>query len=66
MQIDIKKLRRDKGVTMEQLASMAKMRENLLYKIQAGTTNPTFTTVERLARGVGMKVMKFLNEYGRG
>lgn len=64
MRINIKKLKKDKALTVEQLAGKAAMRENLIYKIQAGTTNPSMTTIERLARGVKMNAKDFINEYG--
>jgi len=65
MRIDIRKLRKDKELTVEKLASLANMREDLIYKIQSGRTNPSMQSVERLAAGVGMTTVGFLAEYGK-
>lgn len=54
----IRQLREDRGVTQEDLAHEAGITTGTLSKIERGLANPSWTTVERIARALGTSVAR--------
>ena len=52
----IKKRRKTLNVTQPQLAELADISVNTLYKIERGQANPTFETLEKIASILGMEI----------
>ncbi len=52
----IRQLREDRGITQEDLAHEAGITTGTLSKIERGLANPSWTTVERIAGALGLKV----------
>lgn len=52
----IRQLREDGGITQEDLAHEAGITTGTLSKIERGLANPSWTTVERIAGALGVKV----------
>lgn len=52
-------LRREKGLTQEQLADNSGLDRVAIANIETGVRRPTVTTIYRLAKGMGAKVEDF-------
>lgn len=52
----IKARRKTLRVTQSELAELAEISVNTLYKIERGQSNPTFETLEKLAAVLGMEI----------
>lgn len=52
-------LRRDKGLTQEQLAEHSGLDRVAIANIETGIRRPTVTTIYRLAKGMGVQVEDF-------
>jgi len=52
----IKERRKGLRVTQTQLAELAEISVNTLYKIERGQTNPTLETLTKIANVLGMEV----------
>lgn len=52
-------LRRDKGMTQEQLADRSGLDRVAIANIETGIRRPTVTTIYRLANSMGVKVEEF-------
>ncbi len=52
-------LRREQGMTQEQLADKSGLDRVAIANIETGIRRPTVTTVYRLAKGMGVKVEDF-------
>lgn len=53
--IAVRRLRLAAGLSQEELAFAAGIERNFVSRIEVGTSQPTLTTIERLARGLGMR-----------
>lgn len=53
-------MRGTRGLTQRDLAARARVRAQRLSDIEAGRGNPTFATVEAIARGLGIKASELL------
>ena len=58
----IKQIRREKGVTQEELAEKAGINRSYLSVIENGHSSPTVEVVERLANGLSVSVWTLLSE----
>ncbi|MEM6807484.1 MAG: helix-turn-helix transcriptional regulator [Bacteroidota bacterium] len=52
----IKKRRRTMKVTQPQLADLAEISVNTLYKIERGQANPTFETLHKITSILGLEI----------
>ncbi len=52
-------LRREQGMTQEQLADKSGLDRVAIANIETGIRRPTVTTIYRLAKGMGVKVEDF-------
>lgn len=58
---NVKALRKDKGMTQEQLSLEIDMSAPHLRAIEHGRTNPTVKTLERIAKALDEPIIKLLN-----
>ena len=56
----LKELRLSKSFTLEQLAIEAEIEISQVYRIEKGKINPTLTTLNALARGLGITIGELL------
>jgi len=56
----LKKVRKDKELSQEQLAEMLKMSRNHFGRLEAGSVNVTLVQVERIARVLKVKPSEIL------
>ena len=54
----LRALREKKGLTQEQLALLAGVRQSVVSKIERGVIDPRFSTMQALARALGMRLDK--------
>lgn len=52
----VKRLRKQKGLTQEQLADKVRVTSNYIYLIEQGQRNPSINTADKLARVLGVKL----------
>ena len=48
--------RTESGMTQEELAKATGMKQHAISRIETGDTNPTFSTLARVAKGMGKKL----------
>lgn len=61
LSINIKKLRKQKKLSQDQLARLADIPYNTLVKIESGkSSNPTFETLSKLADAFGISLDKLV------
>lgn len=53
---NLQKLRRDRGVTQEELAHKARVHQTYLSGVESGKRNPSIVVLERIADGLGVDV----------
>jgi transcriptional regulator with XRE-family HTH domain len=56
---NLQKLRRDRGVTQEELAHKAEIHQTYLSGVESGKRNPSIGVLERIAKGLGVDVSLF-------
>lgn len=54
----LRALREKKGLTQEQLARAAGVRQSIVSKIERGVIDPRFSTMQALARALGLRLDK--------
>ncbi len=52
----LKDLRTSKGLTLQQLAFEAEMEISQVHRVEKGKINPTLTTLNALAKGLGISL----------
>lgn len=57
---NIKKLRKRLGLTQVQVAEKANIHVNFFARIERGEENPTYETLEKLAKALEVKSSEFL------
>jgi transcriptional regulator with XRE-family HTH domain len=57
----IKSLRENKGLTQSQLAEMVEVDDSLICKIEKGHTPGSLSTLQKLAKALGVTVSKLLD-----
>jgi transcriptional regulator with XRE-family HTH domain len=60
MGLNIRKLRKAKGLTQEKLAEMAGISYKYLGEIERGETNPSIDTIFRIAQGLNIPVEQII------
>jgi len=59
---NLKKLRKQKGLSQDRLSKLADVSYNTVIKLESGRiTNPTIETLQKLAKALGVSVDKLLN-----
>ena len=57
----IKKIRKAKGMTQEQLTEKARIDFSFMNRIESGKKNPSLKTIAKLARALGVKLSELFN-----
>lgn len=53
---NIKRIRLEKGISQVELAHKCEFEKGNMYRIEAGKTNPTFTTLLRVANALDVPI----------
>ena len=61
----LRRLRRDAGLSQEQLGLEAGVQRNFISLIETGHNQPTITTIAKLARALGMSASSLVAEAER-
>lgn len=61
---NIRRFRRERDLSLGELAVLAGISKQTLSKVEAGEGNPTVETLERVGRGLGVSVVRLLTEWG--
>jgi transcriptional regulator with XRE-family HTH domain len=56
----IRKIRKEKGITQEELAWRAELDFSYLNQIENGKANPSIEAIARIAKGLGVKAKDLL------
>jgi transcriptional regulator with XRE-family HTH domain len=56
----VKELRKEKGLTQEELAQRADLHESYISVIESGRRNPTWGAVRRISDGLGVPLIKLV------
>ena len=59
----IRKIRRSKGMSQEQLANNARLDRSYVGGIERNERNPTLPVIERLADGLGISLSEMFDGY---
>ena len=57
---NVRRLRRAKGWSQDDLAAEADIRQALVSEIESGSTNPKLSSIEKIAGALGVKVSDLL------
>lgn len=60
----VRELRTDKGWSQDRLAREIEMTKQTVYDIESGRSNPTLSTIKRLAAAFGVSISVLLQEEG--
>jgi len=59
---NIKRIRKDKGISQDRLSKLADVTHTTLAKIESGVnSNPTIKTLQKIAKALDVKVDDLLN-----
>ena len=58
----VRQLRHERGLSLYQASAAMDLELSHLQRIEAGTLNPTLSTLMRVADGLGVKVMELVSE----
>jgi transcriptional regulator with XRE-family HTH domain len=60
---NIKKLRKEKGISQDRLSKLADLSLNTIVNIEAGNnSNPTIETLEKIAKALGVSIDELLKK----
>lgn len=59
----IRRARRQSGISQESLAAAADIDRTFMGEIERGTSNPSFEVLERIAKGLGVKLSELMRVY---
>lgn len=59
---NVRRLRKEKGLTMQQLANQADIELSQIYRIETGKINPKLSTVFMIAKAFEIKPEELFNE----
>ena len=59
---NIKHIRLGRGLSLDDLAKRAKISKPGLWAIEEGKTSPTFTSIDKVARALGMSASELVSE----
>ncbi len=58
----VRELRKARGLSQERLAELAEVHENHIRRIEAGTANPSYLVLLRIARALDVRAGKLIEE----
>ena len=53
---NIKRIRLEKGISQVELANLCEFEKGNMYRIEAGKTNPTYLTLDKVAKALNVTV----------
>lgn len=59
---NVRRLRKERGLSQEQLALDADMKRTYVSDMERGTRNPSVKAIERIARALGVPASQLLEE----
>ncbi|MEE0390598.1 helix-turn-helix domain-containing protein [Thermoguttaceae bacterium LCP21S3_D4] len=62
MEILIWQIRREKHITMPELAELTGIGESTLYDYESGRTSPTLRALEKIAKAMGVRIRDLYTE----
>ncbi|GEM_PF-480102 len=58
---NIKRIRKTKGLTQRQVADHCEMEESGYRRIENGGTNPTFKTLVKISKALGIEIVELMD-----
>lgn len=58
----IKALRQEKGISQQELAAMINYEKSNMSRLEAGNTNPTILTLDKIAKALGVEISVLLED----
>lgn len=58
----IKEAREDKGISIRVIADITGINKSQIVRIESGQSDPHYTTLLRIARGLGMRLCKLVDD----
>lgn len=56
VRLNMQRLRREKGLSQEELADLANIHQTYLSGVERGKRNPTITVLQRIAEALGVDI----------
>jgi transcriptional regulator with XRE-family HTH domain len=60
--LNLQRLRREKGLSQEELADRAQIHQTYLSGVERGKRNPTITVLQRIAQALNADIMDLLEK----
>jgi transcriptional regulator with XRE-family HTH domain len=58
---NLRRLRRQRGLSLDRLAQVSGVSRAMISHVELGQSAPTIVTLDKIARGLGVSIMAFLN-----
>jgi transcriptional regulator with XRE-family HTH domain len=58
---NLRRLRRQRGLSLDRLAEVSGVSRAMLSHVELGQSAPTIITLDKIARGLGVSIIAFLN-----
>ena len=62
--LNLQRLRREKGLSQEELADLARIHQTYLSGVERGKRNPTITVLQRIAGALGADIQDLVQKRG--
>jgi len=62
--LNLQRLRREKGLSQEELADLASIHQTYLSGVERGKRNPTITVLQRIAGALGTDIQDLVQKRG--
>lgn len=62
--LNLQRLRREKGLSQEELADLASIHQTYLSGVERGKRNPTITVLQRIAGALGADIQDLVQKPG--
>jgi transcriptional regulator with XRE-family HTH domain len=62
--LNLQRLRREKGLSQEELADLASIHQTYLSGVERGKRNPTITVLQRIAKALGVDIQDLVQQRG--
>jgi transcriptional regulator with XRE-family HTH domain len=62
--LNLQRLRREKGLSQEELADLASIHQTYLSGVERGKRNPTITVLQRIAGALGADIQDLVQKRG--
>ncbi|HEX5035990.1 MAG TPA: helix-turn-helix transcriptional regulator [bacterium] len=58
---NLRRLRRQRGLSLDRLAEVSGVSRAMISHVELGQSAPTIVTLDKIAKGLGVSIMSFLN-----